>query len=602
MGGAVKRVAVFVVLSALAGGFGVPAALAQDGQGDEKLVLRIGTTNELDSLNPFKAVETPSYEMFTLQYNLLVEFAQEDLTPVPGIAESWEVSEDNLTWTYSLNPDARWHDGRPVTAEDVKFTYELILDNPAPGGLFIDYLGQIEEIDVPDDHTVVITTKQPSVQMLSMYVPILPKHVWEKVPTDEIKSFRNEPSVGSGPFRAVEWRRGQFVRLVKNPEYFRGEPTIDEVVMQFYDNPDTMVQALRQGEIDYALNPPTRLFEQLSGEPDIQTRSALQVGFTELAFNLYEPTPEVIEEFGAPKTTTGHPALLDKRVRQAINWAIDEQALTDKVLLGQGIVGSTIVSPLYAKYHLDLPDDELMGFDIERAKELLAQAGWEDTDGNGVVDRDGEDLELRLFTRSESTPTVKAGQFVEGWLGQAGIDVATEAVTDNKLTTDIYAADFDMFIWGWGGDPDPDFILSVLTCDQFMSWSDSFWCNEEYSRLYQKQKTQFDVDERAETIKEMQRLAYEESPYVVFYYDNTLEAYRTDRLEGWVSQPADNGTYLFNYGRYSYMNLRPAGRSATSAANGGASAGVVAIGVVALVVVLGAVVVFVRRGSTEERA
>jgi peptide/nickel transport system substrate-binding protein len=597
-----KRAVIVVMMLALVAGAvsALPPVAAQtEGGGDEKVVVRFGTTNSLDSLNPFKAVEVPSYEVINMQYNLLIQFSQEDLSPVPGIAESWEASDDGLTWTYHLNPDATWSDGEPVTSEDVKYTYERIQEEEQ--GTYIDYVRQIDRIETPDDQTVVLHTKKPSVQMLSIWVPILPKHIWEEVPADESKTFKNEPAVGSGPFQAQEWRRGQFVRLVKNPHYFRSEPAVDEIVIQFYDNPDTMVQALKQGEVDFIDSIPTRLFQSLEGEPQIETLSSSDAGFTELGFNLYEPNPQVIEEFDAPETSTGHPALLDVRVRQAINWAIDEQELTDKVLLGEGQVGSTLVPPPLAKYHLELEESEVMGFDIARAQELLAEAGWEDTDGNGVVDKDGEDLELRLYVRSESTDTIKAGTFISDWLEQAGIRVNTKAVSDNTLTDDIYAADYDMFIWGWGSDPDPDFILSVLTCGQFMFWSDTFWCNEEYSRLYEEQKTQLDLNERAETIHEMQRIAYEESPYVIFFYDNALEAYRTDTFTGWTRQPEDLGPLVSSTGAiYTAENLKPVSAATPASAEEGGISPAVLIAIVAGAIAGLFVLYYVRRRESEE--
>ena len=569
-------------------------------QKDKPLVFRIGTTNDLDSLNPFKAVEAPSYEMFWLQYDLLVGFSQDDLSPAPDLAESWETSEDGLTWTYHLDPEATWHDGKPVTSEDVKYTFERILEEEQ--ALFIDYVRQIDTIETPDEHTVVINTKTPSVQMLSMWVPILPKHIWEKVPSKETKSFKNEnPTIGSGPFQAVEWRRGQFVRLKANPDYFRGAPHIDEVIMQFYGNADTMVQALKQGEVDYIAGVPTKLFQTLENEPNIETLSSADPGLSELGMNTYEPTPHAVKDLGAPKKSLGNPALLDVRVRQAINWAIDEQALTEKILLGEGQVGSTLVPPPLAAYHLELPEDEIMGFDINRAKQLLAEAGYKDTNGNGIVDKGGKDLELRLFPWNESSDAIKAGQFIKGWLEQAGIKITSKAMNGTALTDVIYETDFDLFIWGWGSDPDPDFILSVLTCDQIMGWSDSFWCDKRYSQLYQKQKTQLDIEERAQTIKEMQRIAYEESPYVVMFYDNALEAYRTDKLTGWTRQPEGSGSVLFSFGPYTYLNLKPV--SATAAGDeGGVSPAVWILVGVAVVVLLAAGAFWMRRGSREERA
>jgi len=598
----ISAVAVLVaMISVLAGATG---AAAQDSSGrDEKVVFRIGDTNDIDGFNPFKVVEVPSYEVMSLTYDLLVDTSPEDSSPVPGLADSWETSDDGLTWTFHLNKDAKWHDGRPVTSEDVAYTYQRILDEEQ--GLYIDAVKQIDSIETPDEHTVVFKTREPSVQMLNTYVYILPKHIWEDVPEDETTSFKNEPVVGSGPFQAMEWKEGQSARLVANPDYFRGAPHIDEVIFQFYDNEDTVVQALKNGEVDYIQGMPINLFKSLENQEGIETNSAPEPGFTELGFNLYEPSPEAIERFDAPETTTGNPALLDPRVREAINWAIDEEELTDRILQGEGIPGSTVVPPALAKYHLELPESEVQGFHIERSKELLAEAGWEDTNGDGTVDKDGEELELRLFVRSEDEDSAAQGQFLEDWFGEVGIGLETKAMGDTALTDAIYAADYDMFIWAWGSEADPDFILSVLTCDQIMGWSDSFWCNDDYSRMYAEQKEQLDLDERAATIKEMQRIAYEDNPYVIFYYDNQFEAWRTDKFEGWTKTPAnaDPGQVAFTFTNETYMNLQPLSAGGSGDDGGSGTSPLLYLGFVLVGAVVAAVViVLVRRRSAEDRA
>src|ERR671910_546372 len=419
----ISAVAVLVALISVLAGATSVGAQGSSGE-DEKLVLRIGSTNDIDGFNPFKIVEIPSYEVMGLTYDLLVDSSPEDSSPVPGLADSWETSDDGLTWTFHLNKDAKWHDGKPVTSEDVAYSFRRILDEEQ--GLYIDYVRQIDKIETPDKHTVVFKTKDPSVQMLSMLVYILPKHIWEDVPAEETKTFKNEPAIGSGPFQAVEWNEGQSVRLEANPDYFRGAPHIDEIIFQLYDNDDTMVQALKNGEVDYIQGIPINLFKSLENKEGIETNSAPDPGFTELGFNLYEPTPEAIDEFGAPETTTGNPALLDPRVREAINWAIDEDALTEKVLQGEGVPGSTLVPPVLTKYHLELDESELQGFDIQRSKELLEQAGWNDTDGNGIVDKNGEDLQLRLFVRSEDKDTITAGQVIQDRVAGGGGGLANK--------------------------------------------------------------------------------------------------------------------------------------------------------------------------------
>src|ERR687890_1923139 len=171
-----RKIAAFAVLVALISMLtGAAGAGAQSENGeDKKLVLRIGDTNDIDGFNPFKMVEIPSFEVMDLTYDLLVDFSPKDSSPVPGLADSWETSEDGLTWTFHLNKEAKWHDGEDVTSEDVAYTFNRILDEEQ--GLYIDYVRQIEKIETPDKRTVVFETKDPSVQMLSMLVYILPKH------------------------------------------------------------------------------------------------------------------------------------------------------------------------------------------------------------------------------------------------------------------------------------------------------------------------------------------------------------------------------------------------------------------------------------------
>ena len=185
-------VGLMVLICVMGGATGV---VAQDSsEKGEKVVFRIGSSNDIDGFNPFKIVEIPSYEVMGLTYDYLVDFSPKDSSPAPGLADSWETSDDGLTWTFHLNKDAEWHDGKPVTSEDVAYTFRRILDEEQ--GLYIDQVRQIKSIKTPDKHTVVFKTGEPSVQMLYTYVYILPKHIWEHVPADKTKSFKTEPVIG----------------------------------------------------------------------------------------------------------------------------------------------------------------------------------------------------------------------------------------------------------------------------------------------------------------------------------------------------------------------------------------------------------------------
>lgn len=570
---------------------------SDDGSGeDEKVVFTVGDDNDIDSMNPFVGVEAPAYLMYSLNYDLLVNFDVKDLSPAPGLAESWENSEDGLTWTFKIREGMKWSDGEPLTAHDIAYTWNRVLEERI--GAYISYLNLVETAEAPDDTTFVVTTKKPTTSVLSAYVYTMPEHIWKDISKEERKTFENYPNpVTSGAFHVVEWEKGQFFRMEANEDYWAGAPKIDEVVYRVFNNEDALVQALKAGEIDFADTLGAGLYDSLEGEADISRNSATIPSFEEIGFNV--GARDVYPD------SDGHPALEDPIVRQAIAHAIDKQTLVDRVQLGHATVGSTIVPPAIDFYHYEPAEDETFGFDPDLANQMLDDAGYLDTDGDGVREMPGggEPLFFRHYVRSEKNSTVKSAEFIKEWLAAIGIEVNVKPLTDTKLTDVIYAGDYDMFHWGWYPDPDPDFILSVLTCAQRPPegiWSDSYYCNDEYEQMYEDQKAILDLDERAAVIDEMQRMVYEEAPYVVLYYDTNLQAYRSDRWTGFVQQPTEGGDLLAGYGPVSYISIHPVSAESAQEAARDSSKGfpvTVWIGLLALIVV--GVVVFMRgRGST----
>ncbi len=572
------------------------------GTGDDKVVFTLGDDNDLDSMNPAVGLEAPAYFMYALNYDLLVHFSLEDFSPSPGLAESWEVSDDGLTWTFNIREGMKWSDGEDITAEDVAFTYQRALDDPI--GVWKSYLVQIDEINVVDDYTIEIDTKEPTTSLLSAYVYVLPEHVFADIDKQELKTFENYPDpVTSGPFHVVEWRKGQFFRMEANKDYWGGEPKIDEVIYRIFNNEDALVQALKSGDIDFADTLGADFYDSLEGEANIGLNEATIPSFEEIGFNT-----------GAGETqpdADGHPALEDPVVRLAISKAIDRETLVERVLKGHGVLGSTIVPPAIAFYHYEPAEDELQTFDLDEANAMLDEAGYEDTDNDGIREMPGggEPLEFRYSVRSEENSTVTASEFISEWLAEIGIATEVKSLTDTKLTDIIYEGKYDMFHWGWFPDPDPDFILSVMSCDQRPPdgvWSDSFYCDEEYDQMYEEQKTILDIEERAELIKEMQRMVYDEAPYAVLYYDTTLQAYRDDRWTGFTPQPSEGGDLLASYGPFGFVAIEPVSDESREVAAresaGGFPAAAWAGILIGLMVVSGAVVMLRRRASREDRA
>ncbi len=556
----------------------------------------VGILSDVDSLNPFTGIVAEAYEVWGTMYDTLTGYSVEDFSPTPRLAESWTTSPDGKTWTYTIRAGVTWSDGVPLTAKDVAYTFNRILAGSYEQTNYGNYTANIVKVTAPDDRTVVMTTKVPTPIMTRLAVPILPEHVWSKISENAVKSYANEKDVvGAGPFVLEERRTGQFIRLRANTEYWDGAPKIDELVFRVYSNADALAQALKTGEVDIADGLDADPFKALQSTPGVVAYPAKYYGFNELSFN----TGAALED-GTP-IGDGHPALKDKRVRVALSHAVDRNTILDRVLNGTGSVGSTIIPPIYTDLHLE-PQTQY-GFDLAKANQLLDEAGYrKGADGIRTMPDGTKPLTLRLLARQESQASQQAAKFIQGWFKDVGVDVSVKVVAEDNLTEIIGRGEFDMFEWGWVVEPDPDYQLSTFTCDKrsykdggdvFANLSDSFYCNTAYDDLYGKQATQVDPAQRAETVKQMQQILYDDAPYVVLYYYDDLEAYR-DEWTGFVAQPKD-GALIFQYGTYSYRNVEK--KKATQAAaedassdssSGGSNVALLVGGVVIAVVAFGA--------------
>jgi peptide/nickel transport system substrate-binding protein len=602
------------LLAGIGLGAGAPASAA------DPVVLTVGITQDIDSANPFTGYLAEAYEIYQLEYPTLLNSSPEDFSPVPGLAESWQESADKKTWTYKLRAGMKWSDGTPLTAKDAAYTFNRILTGEYEKTNFGSYTANITKAEATDDTTLVLTVSQPSPIMERLAVYILPEHIWKDIDEKKVQSYKNEgteaaPTVGAGPFVMVERQVGQFIRLKANDNFYGGRPAVDELVFKIYSNGDALGQALKKGEIDFADSLSANVYDSLQGAEGITAVSAQYSGFNELAFN----TGAALDD-GTP-IGDGNPLLKDKALRQAIGWAIDRQTLVDKVLGGGGSPGSTIIPPIYP--NLQLQPANPVGFDPEKAKQLLDAAGY--TVGSDGIRQNaaGDKLTFRLYWRTESEESKKSAQFIKGWLAAVGIEIKDKGLAaDGPLTEVIGAGNFDMFEWGWVVEPDPNYQLSTFTCANrsykdgdavLANLSDSFYCNPEYDKLFDQQSLETDSAKRTEIVKQMQQMLYDDAPYVVTYYYDNREAYRSDRFTGFVPQPSPNGSLLFQYGTWSYENVKPvsaespaASGSASASTGGGttesSSSNVPLIvgGVVALLAVLGIGVAVGRRGGRSD--
>ncbi len=572
------------------------AALAQESPStSQRQTFTVGLTADIVSPNPFKACCGSEYEMMFMAYDQLLNFSKKDLTAAPGLAKSWQHNDDYTEWTFDIRDGVSWSDGQPLTSEDIAFTYRFIVDNGM--GAFNDYLPFDPTFETPDDTTLIWKSSEPTfAPTVPPWVPILPEHVWSEFDGDAkaAKEFDNVPAVGSGPFTLEEWKEGQFWRMEANKSYWGGAPAIDEVIFRVFDNPEAMVQGLNAGEIDFAESVPPALFNSLQGQPGIETHVASPSYFYNFAFN-----------FGSPDqpNDTHLPAIADLPFRQAIAHAIDKQALVDRVLLGNGTAGDSVTLPTSPWYY-DVPADQEQAFDLEESKRILEDAGYTDSDGDGVREdpKTGDPLVLDVLTINGRDYSQPSGKLISGWLKQIGVEMNIRPVSISKGYDIYYDGDYDAYIWGWGGDPDPNFILSIFTTQSCLVWSDGCYSDPSYDQMFEEQRGLIEPAERRPVTDEMQQFLYDQVPEVVLFYERDLQAFRSDAFTGFVPQPEPDGAYLFQFGAYSYMNLRPSGGGGGSS---GGSSGIptgVWLGIGAAIIVIVGIVVLVRRRSEEDRA
>jgi peptide/nickel transport system substrate-binding protein len=528
---------------------------------DDKVTFTIGVTGDLNSINPFQAIDSLESFVFGLMYEGLLRRAQTDYQPEPLLAESWSTSEDGLTWTFNLHHDMVWSDGKPITADDFAWTGNFIANNDISS--WSDGYRFTDSIVAKDPYTVVWKTTKPTlVPGLPGYNLLLPEHVWGKFgdqfDLNELKSFRNYPNpVVSGPFIITEWEQGQFWKLEANPKYFLDPPVIDELIFRVYNSNESVVQALLKGAIDYTTIPTANLYDRVNGTENITTAKDSAEAFWQLSFNLADDP-----------SSTANPAVLDPTFRQAIEHAIDRDALIARVLNGYATPGSTNIAPAYPFWHWEPPDDVRRHFDIDEANAMLDAAGYVDTDDDGIRENPngGEPLNLRLYLSSQDPDAIKTAPFLKDWFSQIGVGIKTQSFTDSKLFVEWYDFDWDLILYSWGTDPDPDFLLSASTTGQCGYWSDTCYSDAEYDRLYKEQQTALDENDRQQIVYRMQQIFYEDVPEIVLWYPNSFEGWRSDRWEGFVPWPEPDGIRFFG-NQYSVMQVHPVGTGSVVASS-----------------------------------
>ncbi|MGH2615718.1 MAG: ABC transporter substrate-binding protein, partial [Thermomicrobiales bacterium] len=481
---------------------------------------------DIQTVQPFLTEEDTTSTLLQLVFEGLTGSDPRTGQPAPtGLADYWEVSPDNRTYTFHLNKDATWHDGTDFTAQDVQFSADA-LASPDVGSVYTgSFVDTFESWRVIDDDTFEMVANEPVATVLydiaAFY--IVPNHIWENVPLAEWRvdpgASGTDPSrvVGTGPFKFQEWIQGDSVRLVRNDDYYGKVPYIDEYVLRVWPDQSAAVNALLNGEID-TLELESADIAALQGVPGITITSYPTRSFTYYEFNL---DPEVTTKWQ------------DQRVRQALLYALDRESIVNDILLGYGEVAQgtqPVISYAYA------PDQitTTYNYDPEQATALLAEAGWTDTDGDGIVDKDGEALSFEFLYPAGSPENDQIVAYIQdAWRG-VGVDATPRALEFPALieaTTTNPTFEIAMYGFLW----DATFIQDIMFgCAQYqVGFNDMKYCNEALDAINAKAKQTFDQDARRELLIQATNIVNDEQPIAVLHFAQAHDG-SNDALQNYI--------------------------------------------------------------------
>lgn len=486
-----------IVLAALLFGALSPIA-AQDG-GNILIMARAADTTGLD---PHTQTAFASARLLELIYEPLV-LLDADLNLIPGLAESWEFSDDATQLTFTLRQGVKFHDGSDFTSEDVKASFERILDE-ATGAATRANLASIESIDTPDDYTVVLNLNTADVPLASALTTfnavILSSDVIANGdPTTDV--------IGTGPFKLESWVPEEKTILSANPDWWGEGPFVDGIEMRVIPDEASILAALRAGEIDFALLNDPLVATLLIDDPNIVLNRAPAIAYHVLQLNAARPPLDILE------------------VRQAISCAVDRQAVLDTAALGEGEVTGPLTIPAYK-----LPLEEFFCYeqDLDKARELMAQAGLEDG------------FTLKVIAANAEPPTALAeAQTIQAQLAEIGIEVEIEPLELSVYVDRWLAADFDATVALNGGRPDPYTMYARYWVKGGNLSTVAGYGDDTLDQLMAAGRAATDPAERFEIFSDFQRHLVEMAPWIWLYTEYEYTA-QQPYVQGFIPMPTDS--------------------------------------------------------------
>ena len=501
----------------------------------------IGLGGEATQLNPVVATDGFSYIAEWPLFDSLVELDQ-SLNVRPLLAESWEVAKDGLAYTFKLKKGVKWHDGTPFTARDVAFTFYAVL-NPkvtTPHRAYFDALAGFPEltnkdapkrpedlavkpIEVVDDHTVRFRLRYPSGSFLAVLTNpragIIPEHLLKTADLNTTE-FNRKP-VGTGPFKFVEWRRGERLVMEANPQYHGGRPALDRLIFRIIPDSVVLLQELRAGGVDFIENPPLNEVARLKQTAGLKVLVADNTSYNYFGWR------QDLEPFN------------DLRVRRALNHAIDVPTLVKEALQGYATIATGQFPPSSWAYD---PAVKPYAYDPNRAKALLAEAGFR-PEGDGVLARNGKRFSFTIRHDQANQAVKDTAVIVQEYLKRVGVEAKLEPLDWPTFVKKLFASEFEGIVVGWTNHHDPDpFAYTIWHSSQWKGRNFAHYKNPRVDELLEQARHTAVVAERKKHYAEFSKLLMEDAPYVFLYFPQQIFVTRQS-YDGFLPIPAFAGIY-----------------------------------------------------------
>ncbi|CAN5513142.1 peptide-binding protein [soil metagenome] len=487
------------------------AAYPMEDPTQEGGVVVIGESTDISTVNGLLTNDAPTIYVTGAIFEGMIGVSPVDGRPVPGLADTWEVSDDGLTYTFHLNTEAAFHDGVDFTAEDVAFSFDAALD-PNTGFFYRSIVNDaIESYRVIDEDTFEVVARDRTVTFLYEgpgAVVVMPEHIWGEIGPEAWSfdggSTGQDPSrvIGTGPFKFQEWIQGDRVTLTKNADYYDKAPYIDELTIRVLPHADASVIALQQEEIDVMeIIPPAQTAAVQNTEGlNVEIYDFFQ--FTYYAMNL------------DPGVT---PLFQDQSVRQALFYALDRDSITENIFLGFGEAATGTQPPISPAYAPDRMSPSYT-FDPAMALELRADAGWVRDGDDGPLERDGEQFEFEfVYAGGDSVVEQFVSYMQEAW-DDIGVRMEPRSVSGQALLDALESHEFDMALLAVTLSPDGS-QTALFSCDAIsFGLNFSSYCSEEWDALDEQQRREFDPDARTELLIEQSQTIWEDQPIGVLRF------------------------------------------------------------------------------------